>query len=312
MYFPYFRGKQYELIAIKENSVLLAEARIIPIIEPVKKSISSLGRAISSLMTASADFVLIMNPKKGDLENDTSSLIELITENAIKGYEGMHLGYIVDASSSLTDITDFVDEHRDYSVSIIHDGFPQPSALSSALDQYENVKRHFFINDSQHGILYRKKFEKYERVLLQDGFNKRLRNSDHPDKEPFSELHLTFKEYGMQGFGDFSIVGDSFSESGGPAYTVAIHLTYFGEEEVLYVRHFKSEASKTPANPGGKFAEALAALIEGLKGGDIPITRAVAEFQELYEKGHYPGLGYVKKLSMQHHLELMADYLTRG
>jgi hypothetical protein len=30
----------------------------------------------------------------------------------------------------------------------------------------------------------------------------------------------------MDGFGDFLIVGDDYSESGGPAYAIAIHLTF--------------------------------------------------------------------------------------
>ena len=30
----------------------------------------------------------------------------------------------------------------------------------------------------------------------------------------------------MDGFGDFLIVGDDYSDTGGPAYAVAIHLTF--------------------------------------------------------------------------------------
>jgi hypothetical protein len=38
-------------------------------------------------------------------------------------------------------------------------------------------------------------------------------------------------------------------------------------------------------------------------------SKAYNEFKSLYEKQHYPGLGYVKKLSMQHHIELLIDYM---
>ena len=38
MYFPYLRGKQFELIAIRELAEMLAASgKIIPIIEPVKE-----------------------------------------------------------------------------------------------------------------------------------------------------------------------------------------------------------------------------------------------------------------------------------
>ena len=41
MYHPYFRGKQYELITIRENAQRMAEAGFLPIIEPVRESLGS-------------------------------------------------------------------------------------------------------------------------------------------------------------------------------------------------------------------------------------------------------------------------------
>jgi len=37
-------------------------------------------------------------------------------------------------------------------------------------------------------------------------------------------------------------------------------------------------------------------------------TRAVAEFRGLYKQGHFPGLGYIKELSMSHHIQTLARY----
>jgi hypothetical protein len=37
-------------------------------------------------------------------------------------------------------------------------------------------------------------------------------------------------------------------------------------------------------------------------------TDAVKEFRSLHKQGHFPGLGYVKKLSMNHHIETLAHY----
>ncbi len=42
MYFPYFRGKQYELITIRDNASMIKDSGITPIIEPVKENLSSL------------------------------------------------------------------------------------------------------------------------------------------------------------------------------------------------------------------------------------------------------------------------------
>ncbi len=114
----------------------------------------------------------------------------------------------------------------------------------------------------------------------------------------------------MDGFGDYLTVGDTYSETGGPAYAIAIHLTYISNDEDMFIYHFKSDRTNSPTDPGGKFLEALNKLVnkaEG-KGSLIFKSKAYYEFKDLYDKQHYPGLGYVKKLSMQHHIELIANF----
>ena len=46
MYFPYLRGKQNELLALKDFSQMSPNnAKIVPIIEPVKNQVNEIGRA---------------------------------------------------------------------------------------------------------------------------------------------------------------------------------------------------------------------------------------------------------------------------
>ncbi|MNE21821.1 hypothetical protein D3C80_1149990 [compost metagenome] len=82
-------------------------------------------------------------------------------------------------------------------------------------------------------------------------------------------------------------------------------------DNAMYIYHFKSDRQDTPTDPAGKFYEALTKLIAKLEEPDTKILRtsAVEEFVELYNKKHFPGLGYIKKLSMKHHIEVLADYL---
>lgn len=88
----------------------------------------------------------------------------------------------------------------------------------------------------------------------------------------------------MDGFGDFLIVGDDYFESGGPAYAVAIHLTFIDptQDSEMYIYHFKSDRTSTPTDPAGKFAEALEKLVREVKkpGSHILRTTAVEEFLE--------------------------------
>ena len=119
----------------------------------------------------------------------------------------------------------------------------------------------------------------------------------------------------MTGFGDFLIAGDVYSESGGPAYAVAIHLTFIDpdKDDVMYVYHFISDTNDTPTDPAGKFAQALEKLIAKLDSDNSHIleTEAIKEFRSLHAKGHFPGLGYIKKLSMKHHIETLPTILVK-
>jgi len=63
MYFPYFRGKQYELITIRENAKRMSQVPIVPILEPVKQNVSGLRRALEALVEHNVRFVLIVNPQ---------------------------------------------------------------------------------------------------------------------------------------------------------------------------------------------------------------------------------------------------------
>jgi hypothetical protein len=95
---------------------------------------------------------------------------------------------------------------------------------------------------------------------------------------------------------------------------VAIHLTYIkDDDEIMNICHFVSDNNDTPTNPAGKFAEALNKLIIRVDEDEqIYKSNAYEKYKKLHEDGHYPGLGIVKKLSMQHHIEVLADYLNRA
>jgi hypothetical protein len=190
-------------------------------------------------------------------------------------------------------------EHADHSPALIHAGFADVQGLSKKLGKPTKGHYHIFFARAC-GKLYQNQFKGARRVLLKDGFE-RKRNADYDPVERFSDLHVIFEDEGMTGFGDFLIVGDDYSESGGPAYAVAIHLTLIDPEKFdeIWIHHFVSVTQDTPKDPAGKFGEALAKMMKTLKKPNCNIleTAAVKEYRTLFDEGHFPGLGYVKKLS---------------
>ena len=314
MYYPYFRGKQYELITVRENASLLKAADFCPIIEPVRETLNGLQKALEAVVKEEGSAVVIVNPHHGDLSGAGEPLTKLLADNFLD-LPHISAGILLTQRMTVSDALEYYDAHSSHTPAFIHAGFTDAKGLAEKLRGQIKDQRHVFL-DGFCGKLYQKHFKGGYRVLIKDGFQKK-RNRDYELIESFSDLHATFKtEEGMDGFGDFLIVGDDFVESGGPAYAVAIHLTFIDpdQDDRMMIYHFKSKRQDTPQDPAGKFAEALAVMVETLNapGSKVLETDALKEFRLLHERGHFPGLGYVKKLSMSHHIETLADYLGRA
>lgn len=310
MYHPYFRGKQFDLLTIREMAPLLSKAGFIPIIEPVRDVLGGLNKALDSVVEADGRAIMIVNPYHGDLSGAPESLTEMLKSEFLDK-EGISAGILLKHETSLTEALECYHQHHSHCPVFIHAGFGEAKALADSLGSFTQDNCHVFF-ENHCGRLYRKHFKGAHCVLLRDGVEHVKRNRDCVPLQKFSDLHLTFEDEGMNGFGDFLIVGDDFREGGGPAYAIAIHLTFIDsdKEDEMWIHHFLSERQDTPKDPAGKFAEALARMMKVLDRPDSKIleTEAVQEFRKLHKDGHFPGLGHVKKLSMNHHIETLADY----
>ncbi len=260
MYYPYFRGKLFELITIRESANVLARSGFVPIVEPVKESLSGLNRTLTSVSDASGKAVVIVNPYHGDHCDDGGGISALLKDGYL-GNSAITAGVLLRKDMTIGEAVECYDQHKEHNPTFVHAGFTEAKALAEALgDKLLDTRNVFF---EQHcGKLYRKHFADGTRILVRDGF-KRRRNADHPSVEEFSDLHATFADEGMDGFGDFLIVGDDYTEGGGPAYAVAIHLTFIDPEKdnAMYIYHFVSTTKDTPTDPAGKFGEALTKLM---------------------------------------------------
>lgn len=304
MYYPYLRGKRNELLVLREVSKLLSQnGNIVPIIEPVKKNTKDLVRASNELVDYGIPFVLITNPYVGELADFPSDFIRsFINENIpLESNLGI-MGYIVSDRSSIQSIENFLSDYQGRPIALIHAQSYRPI---KDIINLPGIDYQIFI-DGRTSNDYQSAFSEYEKILIRDGFTQR-RNADYPDEEFFSDLHKTYEELGFDGFGDFLIVGDRFIRDGGPAHAVAIHLTYQFENNDIYVKHFVSDRVTGPKDPGGKFLEALTKLVAylGITPEILEYSTACQEYIELFGEKHYPGLGFVKKLSMRHHIELL-------
>ncbi len=306
MYFPYLRGRQFELIALRElveKGVL--SSRITPIIEPVKLS-STLVKTIEAYGENSKQLAIITNPKVGSFSSDAkeekNQKLKESFSASLKENNNILYMYLLRASSKPEK---FIEKYADNMGTICND--------KDAIPVYET---NFSETDVKFNLIpdesgFRRKVRK-NRVLLADKFNKQERNNDYMeiDDEPFSEDHLYYSEDGYVGFADYSVVGEEYNETGFAPYAVAIHIVYFDTDESLRVKHFVSDSNDDISDPAGKFQEALSKLVEWNVEKKLD-TVAMKEFEDLYRREAYPGLGTVKKLSIMHHLELIGKYLDK-
>ncbi|GJM30950.1 MAG: hypothetical protein DHS20C17_35850 [Cyclobacteriaceae bacterium] len=286
MYYPYFRGKQYELITIRETARIFASQSFIPIIEPVKEQLTGLKKTLEAICAVDAQAIVLINPQLGDHKSNGEEICFLLS-NEFKSSPNIIKGVLLTEDLSSEDAHYLLktnDENGE--LALIHAGFSEAKDLAAKIIDQKNISTSIFLEDYC-GKLYRRHFKGHKkRILIRDGFQHRSRNADHPPVEFFSDLHVTFNDEAMDGFGDFLIVGDEYSETGGPAYTIAIHLTFIDhdKDDEMHIHHFKSDRQDTPKDPAGKFAEALNKLIAELKKpkNKIRETSAIKEFRSLH------------------------------
>lgn len=91
MYFPYVRGRQYELLALKElvSGGLLSD-KIIPIVEPVKLS-PTLINTMAEFIKKNHSIAILRNPEVGSFLSDWEDAVEGSREAGfIKKFENMY------------------------------------------------------------------------------------------------------------------------------------------------------------------------------------------------------------------------------
>ncbi len=311
MYFPYLRGKQFELIALREISEIMAKKNdsISPIIEPVKNS-STLKSTLTELKNKTINFNIILNPSVGDLKNSAETLIDIIIEQ-LNGYNNYQIAIIVNEGTNVNELLGLIrDKKIEFAgITLIHEAVTKVSAIIDFTDDFTFANNVIYFQKTSRR--YNREFNKNTWVGLEDFFISQLRNADYlgVKDSQFSEEHLYYKQDGFKGFSDFLTIGDNYSETGFLPYAVAIHLSYADSDKKIRIKHFVSDSNDDASDIGGKFAEALEKLVEWCEENNIYETIAISQFKELHRTGHFPGLGSIKKLSIMHHIELVLNLI---
>ncbi len=312
MYFPYLRGKQYELLALRDFATWnQSKEKVIPIIEPVKQQFGGLNTAISIMLENKLQFAIILNPKDGDFkhENVDNDILKNLTS-----LEQTHSGWIPayiykrNANNLLNHIT----QNALQKVMVI---LPNGADVNDEdlMEFLRNGSVAYIVNGNNGNRSTRAKLLRLNKKLisLEDRFCNKQRNADYsdPDDEFFSDDFAYYNADNLYGFSDYTTLPKDFIEGGMMPYAIAIHLTYQKAEDQIFVHHFVSDNNLDQSNIRGKFHEAAIKIAPFYN--EIPHTWAVDEFiEKATQDNGYPGLGYIKKLSILNHLELINRTLS--
>ncbi|MCU7550968.1 sce7725 family protein [Chitinophagaceae bacterium LB-8] len=312
MYLPVLRGKQYELLALREFSKEIRGSDIIaPVIEPVKSEFKTLETACNFLAKEDVCFTIIINPSVGEIKNPEHILRQINNTKCLRDNPRFQIGIHSYNESQLEFILGLIKEYglENQELIIIHNDTISEDFYRAVSGAYK-VKFNF-LHEKIKVRRYKYLFPSETRVLLDDVFESKPKNSDYIgfEDEPFSDIYLIYKEENYFGFSDYLTIGEQYTDGGFLPYAVVIHLTYESRDG-LRIKHFVSDSNDDYHDTPGKFAEALGKLVSFT--ATLPFkTKAIKTFEEYYNSSHYPGLGSIKKLSMLNHLELVNYLLTK-
>lgn len=303
MYLPLVRGKQFELVALRELATVIPPNLFKPIIEPVRDNYSPLIKTVQLLNERNIKPIIIINPSLGDFKK-----LEGYIDEAISEIDG-NIRYI--PCIKIKELTRDVEEKIN-SISTEKAIYLYDKIDTKSISILNSVDYSIVPNDAPSGALNAIK----NIVLMDDPFQKKKKNADYERDSYFSDVHTNYKKRAANviGFSDYTIVGSDYSEGGGPAYVVTIHMSYIDIEnfDSMSIKHFSSTDNNSLVDPGGKFFEALTKFHSFNEKHPHVFDDTIEKIEliNLYHRRQYPGLGVVKKLSIEHHIQTICNYLA--
>ena len=292
MYFPYLRGRQNELLCLRELlDAGKLSSKIIPIIEPVKFS-STLFSTLTKFIEMGHQVIVIRNPEVGSFRKESGDMIKNIEKESdekkkekirktLEGYKEVwnnsqiQKAYLVD-----DDVISMVREKKLDAKDVVMINIKKGNYRyyeeygEEIIGKYTVVPKGGDFEDIIEDDI----------IILEDSYRKAKRNIDYienPD-ELFSRNHIVYKKRGFVGFSDFSMVGNDFDESGFAPLAIAIHIMYFGNRDELKIHHFVSESNESISDPARKFEEAMNKLVNWENFDIIPKTIGLDNLIECY------------------------------
>lgn len=309
MYWPYFRSKTNEVLAIRDLAPSLTDI-VVPIIKPAT-SVSSLQARVAEIVQKGLRVAIVVNSDEGAPVPTHVAVKSMIAALERHTPDKIFPAFEIDAGTTGLALNRFCKSHSQSQTVIIHRNHHiPPAAFVSPFSNLALPPVHIFF---EKGIAVStiNAITSSRKVLLRDGFQKQAVNGSYPSSSNFGDLIYQYGSSGCHGFSDCGPVGDVFQSGGSAPSHVALHLTENVPGPTLACNHFVSAVSTT-ANTETKYFDALDQLVQytGSPGRGQFATAGVADFCGSQTTAHFPGLGLPKRWSIKHHVEMVHNILV--
>lgn len=305
MYFPYLRGKEFELLALLDVNPSVYN-NTIPILEPV--SASERRKLFQRIGGRNFPLILITNPYYPLNERLTPTQVQNIIHSNFATHTQLTPAFIIDNRFDIASLNGFLTANPTRGKALIFRNNPLPADLHSIqIAITMHPVQYFIFDDKKTNTTTRSAFASNgHNVLLTDGFQRQDRNSDYPATSTFDSNYNTWSASGLMGIGDYLNIGDHFQPGGGQVLVITLHITTLSGATLL-VNHFSSTVhSTTQGFAAQKFAQANNLLVSSPI--ITPLTsRGLTMFRDWHRRKHNPQLGAAKQASIMHHIELMSS-----
>ncbi len=321
-YYPYLRAKQFELKALRELVESYGEMvfrQLFPILEPLNKEDRALNLATEVFLNNGLKFALVVNPTEGDYKHSTVRFMLPNAKRLESERDKWIPTYIV--SNKAAEIQAMIVENGyEHVMLLFPNGIDEAVSGMEALlgmDEVQYVVSNFA--KTSRSMKSRLRGAGKTIICLDDNFKEQPKNADYAGMvdELFTENVFYYEEDGYSGYSDYTALPSALAIGGMLPYAVAIHMTYKRTADQIYIHHFVSDTNDTNQDTAKKFTEAgrkAIAFYEGMS--DITpsaqelVQRAINADKKIKGNGAenaYPGLGYLKKLSIKNHIELLLN-----
>lgn len=308
MYWPYLRSKQNEVLAFRDLAVNLSPL-VVPIFKPV--TLYAFENRLKSILDSGLRVSVIVNSDQGDPIPQFQEVLRIVGDLISRNPGFVFPALEVSSATDIKDIRVFDSMFNGVQTVFIHRNhlFNEAGIQSQILNVISPVHA-FHSGEAPSHII--NGFQRNSRVLIRDGFSRQNVNGDYPAQSNFDDLVYNYNSLGFNGFGDCASVGDYYAKGGGNPAHVALHLTEERSKNII-CNHFVS-SSAPGSSTEDMYWDALGKLMQYV--GNPPSqpfnTSGVYDYVNNYVSGSYKALGFPKKCSIKHHVEMIDRIISNG